>query len=128
MYVLYSPRPIVADVNKSHVTMLQYNPHFNQSTQEPDEIVMVSDYDEGKILACLSRYSERRTFTKADTGFWIGNMELQIVLDTGKESKILLLGNLNYSYESYGKPKYKILDADNLIPALLEMLNIETTG
>jgi hypothetical protein len=128
IFVLFSPRPLIDDVDQCEITLLQYNPHFNEEEQVEADIIPLTDYNEAELLECLSYYKERRTLIKAEGGFWIGDLELQIMINTGKESKILLLGNLNFSYENYGKTQFKILDADSLRLELLNMISVHDNG
>lgn len=121
---LFLPRPIIEDVSTSQIVMIQFNPYVDDST---DQLIEVTEYNAKEILTYLSNCKEQRTLDKAGT-HWLGNVKLDIVIDTEDGLKDIILGKDSYSYESYGKPKYKILDADNLISALLEMINIEAVN
>lgn len=124
-FILFSPRPIIEDASTSGIDIIIYNPYLNQ---EMDARVEITNYDENGILDCLSQYSEQRTLKSANSAHWIGDVELEVVLHTENGSKCIILGNDNYSYESYGKPKYKILDSDNLKSALLELMDSRVEG
>jgi len=121
VFNLFAPRPIVEDVSGSRIIRIQYNPYFDQ---EMDERIDITDYDEKGILNCLGRYSEYRTLNSLANGYWIGDVELEVIINTGNGLKSILLGTDNYSYESYGKPKYKIRDAGNLKAELLDIMEI----
>ncbi len=122
---LFSPRPIIADPSSCHIIRLQYNPAFNQ---DMDARIEVTDYYEKDMLDCLNRYTEHRTLEKATTADWIGDIELEITIDTEQGIKNIRLGNKNYSYQSYGKAKYQISDADMLRLELLALMNKEEHG
>jgi hypothetical protein len=56
----------------------------------------------------------------------MGDVELEIWISWAGGVKIVILGNINYSYSSYGEPTYTILKADELRAELLEVLNISS--
>lgn len=118
--VWFSPRPLVADPGTGSISRIVYNPYFNQNA---DGLVEVTGYDAEAVLACLSRYEARRTLNKAQ-GYWLGDVEIELYIHTGDGSKCILLGNINYSYENYGKPQHRILQADSLRAELLQILAI----
>lgn len=120
VFNLFAPRPIVEDVSGSRIIRIQYNPYFKQ---DMDERIDITDYDEDGILNCLGRYLEYRTLNTL-VGYCISNVELEVIIYTEDGFKSVLLGTDNYSYESNGKPKYKIRDADNLKAELLDMMAI----
>lgn len=128
IFSLYVPRPIVSDTGNATI-LISYNPHFNDATQDPDDIITIENFDKERVLDCLRHYSEQKIlFGRATKGFGTGDIELSIfIVEEGGQSKTLSLGNTNYSYQSYGGPLYKILDAKNLTAELLEILNVKTT-
>jgi hypothetical protein len=58
----------------------------------------------------------------------MGNVKIEITIDTKDGLKGIILGDDSYSYESYGKPKYEILEADNVKSKLLDMINIQAAS
>lgn len=127
VFSFYFPRPIVSDARNARIT-ISYNPNFNHATQDLDDIITIENVDKKRVLDCLSHYSEQKIlFGRATESVWMGDIELYIFISEGGESKILSLGNTNYSYKSYGKPMYKILDAEKLTAELLEIINVKTT-
>lgn len=122
LYRLFSPRP-VADDSEISIIYVKYNPYFNQ--EDHFEQVVIDGYDE-EIIACLRQYQERRTLSRA-LGYSWKNVELSIMLQTESGSKEILLGNLHYSCDSYGKAKYEILNADQLRSELLQIMNGATS-
>lgn len=65
---------------------------------------------------------KQRTLENAVLAQWIGNIELEITLDMKHKTKSIVLGNHNYSYESYGKPLYRILNHESLKAELLDLI------
>lgn len=127
IFSLCVPRPIVSDPSNVIIT-ISYNPNFNHATQDVDDIITIENFDKKRVLDCLSHYSEQKIlFGRATESVWMGDIELYIFISEGGQSKILSLGNTNYSYQSYGEPMYKILDAKKLTAELLEIMNVKTT-
>lgn len=125
VFHFFGPRQIVEDISGSQVIRIQYNPYLNQ---EADARIDITNYEEKKILTCLSRYTEQRILGSAASGYWIGDVQLEVIINTENGLKSILLGTDNYSYESYGKPKFRIRDADSLKAKLLAMMDIDAMG
>lgn len=122
-FYIFSPHPVLIRSEAVHIVKIQYNPMFNQ---EGDSLIEVLEYDEGEILDCLSQYAEQRTLSTA-TSYWLGDVEWEITIDTDHGLKTVVLGNDSYSYQSYGKPKFQISNANALKLELLELLQIPYT-
>lgn len=120
IFVLFLPRPIVEDPYVTSIVRIIFNPYLNQNI---DAAIDIKEYNEENILACLSQYKERRTMSKA-TGYWLGDVEIEIIINTDDGLRSILLGNINYSYNSYGKLKNKILHADNLRLDIMKFIDI----
>lgn len=114
---LLVPRP-VADGSELSIIYVKYNPCFNQG--DSFEQVVIEGHDE-EILACLRQYQEHRTVSRA-VGYSWNDVQISILLHTESGSKEILLGNVHYSYDSYGKAKYEILNADQLRSELLQII------
>lgn len=123
--MLFSPRPIIENVNTSRIVRIQYNPNLNGVM---DELIKVEEYDEKRILTYLSNFNERRTLNKVTTGYWMGHVKIEIIIDTEDGLKSIILGNDHYSYECYRKPKYEILDSKSVISELLDLINTQATS
>lgn len=120
----FSPRPIIRDVETSQIIRMQYNPYVNSLI---DGRIEVTEYDEKGILTYLSHCKERRTLDRAISGYWIGDVTLEITIATEDGIKNVILGNDNYSYRSYGKPIYEILEADIVLTELLDMIQVHVS-
>lgn len=120
-YFLF-PVPVLKHVDDGLVHFVRYNPNFE--TGEPEyNTIEISEEEKRKILECLSRYREYRTLL-FEQGYSLANMELEIYIRDGKESKTIVLGNINYSTKAYGAQRRGIYNADALREELLEILEL----
>ena len=126
LWQLFAPRPIVARVEGSRVNAVSYNPQFNQEDAPQDAPVLLAGYDEAAILEVLSRYSEQRAPRRGPEGTWGGNIQLMIMIMDGDRSKIIVLGNVYY-HQFAGKPKYNILEGEQLRAELMALLDTSRT-
>lgn len=113
LYVLYRPRPIIPA--GEHCTILRVQ--VNTDGLPAD----CYDYDEDAILSILSSSYEQRTTEKAGS-FSMGDVDVAVMFMTEAGSKEVLLGRINYSYYANGRPKYRIIDAQEVERRLLEAL------
>lgn len=118
--LLFSPRPILEDLDCVQSIRIRYNPYVNQ---DKDDIIEIYDYDSERILACLSQYKEQRTLSKAK-GYWIGDVEMEIIVMSTDGLKQIILGNTNYTCGSYGTFKFKIIDPDELLLELKKYIDL----
>ncbi len=121
---LFAPRPIIKDPDSVQIIRIQYNPYVNQNI---DGMIEVSSYNPEQILDCLSRYKERLTLSKAK-GYWMGDVEMEIVVSTADGLKDILLGNVNYTYESYNTFKSEIIDPETLLLELKNFINLSASN
>ncbi len=121
LFYLYTPRPIVSDLDNSRIFLLMYNPAFEQD-ENRTEPFHINAYDEKAVLECLSRYTEQRTFRKSN-GFGQINMQFHIILSSGNTTKTLVLGNDKTNYLTKdGSTCYRIKDGDALRAELMEII------
>lgn len=119
---LLFPFPILKHVDDGFVHFVRYNPNFK--TGEPEySTIEIPEETKQKILECLGQYGEYRTLF-FEQGYSLNNMELEIYINDGKESKNIVLGNVNYTTKSYGALKHGIYNADALRAELLDILGL----
>lgn len=121
VFHIFDSRPIIDNIHESHIVRIKYNPHFKEDV---DEFMDIVNYDEIELLNCLSYYTERRTLTPAD-GYWLGDVELEIIIHTKEGLKCIILGAEHYSYQAL-HPKYKIEDGEKLRNRLIALFDIPT--
>ncbi len=122
MGYFFFPVSILKHVDDGFVHFVRCNPNFE--TGEPEyNTIEISEEAKQKVLECLSRYREYRTLS-FEQGYSLSNMELEIYIQDGKESKTIVLGNINYSVRTYGTQKHGIYNANALREELLEILGL----
>ncbi len=121
--LLFSPRPIIENPDSVQIIRVRYNPYVNQ---DKDGLIEIYDYDSERILACLSQYRERRTLSKSK-GYWIGDVEMEIIVTSAGGLKQILLGNTNCTSGSYGTTKFNIIDPDELLLDLKKYIDFPTS-
>lgn len=110
---LYSPRPIISDVDNCRIQRVQVN--INGVLSD------CTDYDEKKILRILSNSYERRSTEKA-LSYSLDDVKISLVLITETGFKQILIGTINYTYEGYNKPKYEIVNPQDIETKLFKTL------
>lgn len=119
IYSLFRPQPIVSDMEHGAVLRIRVNLDGVLSD--------LTDFDEKAIMSVLSSSYEQRTFEKAGV-FSLDDVEVAVTFTTETGFKEILLGAINYSYEGYNRPKYRIMDAQELERSLLEVLFQDLEG
>ena len=113
IYLLFRPQPIVSDME--HCVILRVRVNLNGTLFD------LTDFDEKAIISVLSSAYERRTLEKADV-FSLDDVEVAVMFTTETGFKEILLGAINDSYEGYNRPKYRIINPQELELSLLEIL------
>ena len=118
----FFPVSILKHADDGLVHFVRCNSNFETGKPEYTTIE-ISEEAKQKVLECLSRYQEYRTLS-FEQGYSLSDMELEIYIQDGEESKTIVLGNINYSARTYGAQKRGIYNADALREELLEILGL----
>ncbi|MBS6546239.1 MAG: hypothetical protein KH319_02520 [Butyricicoccus pullicaecorum] len=121
--MFFFPRPIVPDIEDTRVISVYYNPYFMENSNEIP--VSIPDFDEQKILECLSRYRKYYTLSRAGQRS-VSDIQLEIGILTNDDThQTITLGNIhNDIAESYGAWKQGVYNADALREELLDILEL----
>ena len=86
--------------------------------------VSIPDFDEQKILECLSSYRKYYTLSRAGQRS-VSDIQLEIGILTNDTHQTITLGNIhNDIAESYGAWKQGVYNADALREELLDILGL----
>lgn len=118
LYFSYSPIPIINNIDNCKIVKFAYNSSYEKGNAEFTEL---SEFNEQKILSCLSKYKEKKTF-EICKGYSLNNYQFEIYIDTGNDLKSIHLGHDSFSCLSYGSHKYQILNDENLKNDLLKII------
>lgn len=118
-YALYTPIPIIKNIENCRIAKLTYNPSFEKGEAE---LVDLTEFNETEVLTCLSGYKEKRTLNICK-GSSLNNCQFHIYVDTGGDLKTILLGKNSFTCFSYGDVKYQIIDDEKLQEDLLKIIN-----
>ncbi|MGI6027827.1 MAG: hypothetical protein ACOX81_00270 [Candidatus Heteroscillospira sp.] len=89
--------------------------YYNYSADS--KLLELSDAETEKVVECLSRYKERRTFNRAYT-YSLNDVELDITVLFDNGIKSVLLGKQNTTSEGYGTFRFVIINPEALLAEL----------
>jgi hypothetical protein len=121
IYEYYTPRPIIELNEHSKIHFIRWNSEFG--TDNPENMILLDDYDEEEILSYLSTCTEQLSLSKSN-GYPLDDVALELLIDTGDGVKQILLGNINRSSHGYGSWLYQIQNSKEVLSTLEEMLHL----
>ncbi len=103
----FTPHPI-ADSGVEEVVRVQANLNYGKTDSKLIDVHFIPD----KIIECVSKYKEQRTFTR-HKGYEMKNVQMSILIRTNDGLKEIVIGKDTYCQHGSG-PSYRILDEEKL--------------
>lgn len=118
LLLFFSTMPVLNDPSGCFVVKVALNENFERGEYGAVEL---TEYDEAAILNCLAKYEEQRQLERYRGGR-VGDCEIELYIGSVDGLKTIKLGNENFTCDTSGSLKHRIINGDKLKEELRSLI------